>query len=232
MVSMGVLYTVLGEIAEKAVGIWNSPEGLAIFLSVIAVLLGIASADRATRRRATIEHLSISNWDKDYIQSKNRFNELARHPESMVAVYDVSKSNLSTNVRKVADEATANLPKKPTKVQANAIKAVKDYDNSQIDLSHIRQILNHYELIAIGIRENIIDEAIYRRWFQTGLIRDWEAASDLISRLRKDPDVPNRQSVYIEMEELATRWRAEGPLKRTVRHFRFAGRHIVISRSR
>lgn len=89
-------------------------------------------------------------------------------------------------------------------------------------------MLNHYEILAIGVREGIIDEPIYRRWFQTGFVRDWEAASDLISRLRKDPDVYNRQAVFIELEELGSRWRSEGLLK----HYRFGGRHIVISRSR
>jgi hypothetical protein len=81
-------------------------------------------------------------------------------------------------------------------------------------MEHVTLILNHYEQIAIGIREGILDEPILRRCFQTGFVRDWESSAELVSRIRRD----HRSSLFTEFEELASRWCSEGLLKKSVAH--------------
>jgi hypothetical protein len=44
--------------------------------------------------------------------------------------------------------------------------------------------LNHYELIALGIRNNILDAAIYREWMGSAFVGDWNDAADWIQRQR------------------------------------------------
>ncbi len=50
----------------------------------------------------------------------------------------------------------------------------KDERQSVIDY------LNHYELVAIGIRERILDAKFYRNWMESAFVRDWNAAADFI----------------------------------------------------
>lgn len=71
-------------------------------------------------------------------------------------------------------------------------------------LETIRLILNDYELIAIGISEDIIDETLYKRWFESTLIRDFDAAFATIDTLRRRTKI---DGLYVEFEALARRWK-------------------------
>ena len=44
--------------------------------------------------------------------------------------------------------------------------------------------LNHYELVAIGILNGILDEEFYRTWMKGPFVRDWNAAATFIQRER------------------------------------------------
>ncbi len=44
--------------------------------------------------------------------------------------------------------------------------------------------LNHYELVALGVRNEILDAAIYRGWMLGAFVRDWNAAAGWIQRER------------------------------------------------
>lgn len=70
----------------------------------------------------------------------------------------------------------------------------------------IRHVLNEYELIAIGIKESILDEELYRRWFRGTCIRDWEKSARFVYELRQRPDAPD--TLFTEFEELAVSWGA------------------------
>lgn len=56
--------------------------------------------------------------------------------------------------------------------------------DDQTDRSAIQDYLNHYEMVAIGIRNNILDARIYRDWMLGAFVRDWNAASDWVQRER------------------------------------------------
>ena len=70
-------------------------------------------------------------------------------------------------------------------------------------LQNIRSTLNDYELIAIGIREGIIDEQVYKTWFRGSFLKDWEASPSLILEIRK---TDGASKAYIQLEWLATKW--------------------------
>lgn len=70
--------------------------------------------------------------------------------------------------------------------------------------------LNHYEIIAIGLRQNILDEKIYRAWMEGAFVRDWNAAADFIQRERWKCDEAGewhyRSSIYENYEHIAHQW--------------------------
>lgn len=72
--------------------------------------------------------------------------------------------------------------------------------------NNIRNILNDYELTAIGIREGILDEELYRRWFKTSFLRDFDMVESYISEVRKKAGT---SKIYAEFEWLANRWKEE-----------------------
>ncbi|MCP4327556.1 MAG: DUF4760 domain-containing protein [Alphaproteobacteria bacterium] len=82
-------------------------------------------------------------------------------------------------------------------------------------VTNIKNTLNDYELIAIGIKENILDEELYKRWFRSSFLKDWHKSRDFIVTLRERDGVP---TLFCEFEWLAKKWGAEPqgnlPLKR------------------
>ena len=70
--------------------------------------------------------------------------------------------------------------------------------------------LNHYELVSIGIRQNILDEKIYRSWMEGAFVRDWNAAADFVQRQRwkrnADGSWQYRASIYANYQFVARRW--------------------------
>lgn len=71
--------------------------------------------------------------------------------------------------------------------------------------------LNHYELVAIGIRHDILDETIYRSWMQSHVVAEWNAASDFIQserwRLTRDgTDYEYRTAIFENLQNAVCRW--------------------------
>lgn len=78
------------------------------------------------------------------------------------------------------------------------------------DRSVILDHLNHYEIVAIGIRQNILDTKIYRAWMEGTFVRDWNAAADWVQRERWKQDASGewryRDSIYKHYQWVACRW--------------------------
>ena len=83
--------------------------------------------------------------------------------------------------------------------------ASTSYDETD-EKSIIRNILNYYELIAVGIKEGTLDEEAYKRWFRSTLIKDWKQAKAFIMEVRRNTNAP---TIFCELEELAKKWGAE-----------------------
>ncbi len=74
--------------------------------------------------------------------------------------------------------------------------------------------LNHYELVSIGIRRKILDEAFYREWMRGPFVRDWNAAADFIQRERWKWDAQSEKWDYHHVlfenfQKMACRWSEE-----------------------
>jgi hypothetical protein len=71
--------------------------------------------------------------------------------------------------------------------------------------------LNHYELVAIGFREGILDEQFYQRWMGYAVLRDYREGRELILAARaplhpSDPGDPGDREAYCFLEQLCIKW--------------------------
>lgn len=87
-------------------------------------------------------------------------------------------------------------------------------DAARAQRKAVLDFLNHYEMVAIGIRRNILDERMYRDWMEGAFVRDWNAAADFIQseRWRRNADNSDwvyRRSIFANYQWAAERWSAE-----------------------
>lgn len=68
----------------------------------------------------------------------------------------------------------------------------------------IKKVLNIHELTAVAVEEGVIDERVFRRWFNSTIIDDYVATSAFIEKARETYKNPNG---FCEFERLAKRWR-------------------------
>ncbi len=82
--------------------------------------------------------------------------------------------------------------------------------------------LNHYELIALGCKQGILDEAFYALWMRSQVVRDWHNSKEFIFSIR-EPTVPKGSvAAYIEFEGFSRRFETYN--ERGLRFQRFRGR--------
>lgn len=48
----------------------------------------------------------------------------------------------------------------------------------------VNDYLNHYEMVALGIKEGILDEQFYREWMRGPFTREWNAAAEWVQNER------------------------------------------------
>lgn len=74
----------------------------------------------------------------------------------------------------------------------------------------IAEHLNHYELVAIGIRRKVLDDDMYRTWMAGPFVRDWNAAAGWIQRerwkLEADGTWIYRDATYANYQAIARAW--------------------------
>lgn len=73
------------------------------------------------------------------------------------------------------------------------------------DRKSVLQQLNVYELMALGIRRKLFDEALYKRWYHNQFMTDYEGAVDLICALQE-----KKSSIYCEASALYASWLKDG----------------------
>lgn len=73
------------------------------------------------------------------------------------------------------------------------------------DRRAVNEQLNIYELMALGIRRKLFDEAFYKRWYHNQFMMDYEGASGFIVAMQA-----NKSSLYCEMTALYANWLKDG----------------------
>ncbi|MGI9481221.1 MAG: DUF4760 domain-containing protein [Hyphomicrobiales bacterium] len=79
----------------------------------------------------------------------------------------------------------------------------------------VRAILNDLELVSIGIQLGIVDDELYRKWYESGTIRIWEISRPYVTALRKRTE---NNALFFEAEALAD-WFSDKAKKLPKRNF-------------
>lgn len=201
----------------------NVPGSAAVVCSALLALIGtflvIRNARNLARKQETIKMLMTNLWDQDYITAFTEFSrirsDVIRYDRAVGSFAEIKRLKEADEWSSLTDEKRAGL------------------EGSEKDFQTIRFILNHYELVSIGIREGIYDERIYRRWYHQSFVRDWQVSKLNIERMRAASALSDSSKLYSEYEDLAKRWAMEGPLRVKERHIRaFGGRTIILRNSK
>ncbi len=136
-------------------------------------------------------------------------------------------STLQTIIRNESDKDLIRAREIFIKIQEGNHKpeyyGAKEQRNTR-EAQAIRTVLNIHELIAVAINEGVIDERVYRRWYNRGFISDYNEMVGYIKAVRAWRQNP---TIYKEFETLALRWEGDQSwyappslLKRKYRAFR------------
>lgn len=71
----------------------------------------------------------------------------------------------------------------------------------------IDRYLNHYEIVAVGIKQDILDKETYGLWMKSGFVNDWNYARLYVADVRKLS--PLNENNFTEFEALAIEWGGE-----------------------
>ncbi|WP_461429252.1 DUF4760 domain-containing protein [Gymnodinialimonas sp.] len=74
--------------------------------------------------------------------------------------------------------------------------------------------LNHYELVAIGIEQGILDESLYRDFMRGTVVRHWARAEEFVTHLRSDTPDSRAPKAFEKFEALALKWETPEERKR------------------
>lgn len=94
-------------------------------------------------------------------------------------------------------------------IKAGSVKVAtygKPESRNSKEAETIRKVLNLHELTAVAIEEGVIDERVYRRWFNTTFIKDFEATEAYLTEARATYGNPK---AFCEFERHARRWKAD-----------------------
>ncbi|NVK14941.1 MAG: DUF4760 domain-containing protein [Rhodobacteraceae bacterium] len=80
--------------------------------------------------------------------------------------------------------------------------------------TNVHDYLNHYELVSIGIKNEILDEDFYKSWMKGPFVRDWNAAAKFVQRERWKYDADTKTWTYHEQlfehfQSIAVAWSEE-----------------------
>ena len=72
----------------------------------------------------------------------------------------------------------------------------------------INKMMNHYELLAIGVDRNILSQDVLKRFIGKRLVADWKASKEFVMALRKK-NKDKENYIFCEFENLAGDWKTE-----------------------
>lgn len=197
-------------------GGWSNNELIAALVGAavgaLIAVVGMRFARATEQKKLTLELFVERIWDKDYIlclqrlTSFARFIEGATFDEFMTATAESLAQSHATNVSQAAASTAPASPQSTGAASAGASAvaiATAGPGPFETPLDVVRSIMNFYEIIAIGIRDQILDEAICKRYIYGEFLQNWRACRSIIDQIRVRA---NNDRIYKEVENLAKRW--------------------------
>lgn len=145
------------------------------------------SQSRITRTKATFDMLMSKQWDRDYIEARQKF----------IAAFRENDTILNALKIELKSKGVSKGKRKKTEMQ-----------NSSLHYS-VKQIINDYELMFIGINSNVLDEGIIKTFKRSMTIRDYEKSKTYIEKIQQDSNL----KAYENFVDGAQRWQKERELE-------------------
>ena len=79
-------------------------------------------------------------------------------------------------------------------------------DTFASEIQSFRIMMNHYEVIAIGIQSGAYSDDIYRKFLRGQFKKDWRAMFEVVQRMR---ELEDNQRIFIEAQKLAESWQID-----------------------
>ena len=186
-----------------------------LIAAVIGALLGIVATigamhfQRATeRKKLTLEVFVQKIWDKDYILCVQRLETFA-HLIETATLDQFLKSGADGALGQavsVTEKAVSSDGASTAEASAVAVNSQPNPFETPRDV--FRSLMNFYEIMAIGIRDQILDEMICKRYMYGELMENWRSCKSITEKLRVRN---NNDRIYREVENLAKRWARNPP---------------------
>ena len=118
-----------------------------------------------------------------------------------ISRHEVSNPNWQATV-----QGFTELTKDPNHPQA-LIELLDPQDDEQLHRRlAVSSLLNHFEMVAVGIENEAFSAAIYKDWGRSTYVETWKKAESYIIERRNEAARP---TAYIHFEKLAREWSAE-----------------------
>ena len=136
----------------------------------------------------------------------------------LVAIFSIWTSRLLARRKQAADLLFAS--RSDTRLQKgadiildhytseskNIVALAKDEHDSCDDAREIRYVLNHFELLSVGIQNKIYDETMIKQSWCSIVCRTYQQVAPYIQERRQ---VSSKRTIYQEFEWLAKRWEVD-----------------------
>lgn len=186
-------------------------ETIIVGVAAIVAWLAYKAAMKTAAKQRTIELVFQDHTDGEVLANRRKFRDIKNDQRDRVSNY-VLPSSEADYLRSCIVAKSLDPEAYDYKAAANQADLKTWRDEFSARRSAILAVFNRYETFAIGINEDAIDEALYKRWWKSTLISDWHAARDAVEKLRQSQGMPN---LFIEFERLAQAWDAEVILDKT-----------------
>lgn len=150
------------------------------------------------------------------------FRNLVLIAALLVAIISVLATRTTARLKQTADLLFASRNDEELQKGHKVIRTYHDAPDKKIsvlgdpenfeseDATAIRYVLNHFEVVAIGIRRGIYDEAMVKDAWCRLLVTSYERTETLVKAVREKSKIP---TALQEFECLACKWK-DNPLKK------------------
>jgi len=177
----------------------NVTEAVVVAVTAVIAVFGYRSAVETVAKQNTLERIFEDHADGTVVKQRKIFRAIRSSNDDKLLNYRHSRLR-----QEFIDRCMKNNPLgDPQEKKAHEEKWGETFDDRQ---SAIFGVLNRYETFAIGISEGAIDQKLYKRWWRSSMVRDWNDARSTIEQMRKDYESPR---LFIEFERLAIKWDEE-----------------------
>lgn len=152
------------------------------------------------RRRLTYESIQRKYWDVDYVVARRMLNDYRTRLKNL-DLDGLDDFFNPPSLKKPNASIKAKGGKRTTPGSDEPETRISVFEGPREFLS---TILNDYELLAIGIENQVMDEKIAKSLLYGTVMNDYTTCRRFIQHLR---DQKNNPRIYIKFERLFDRWK-------------------------